>query len=477
LITSDELIEGLLQRVGPEVVVTDLEIIKPFLYEERGLYQGHPQLLVLPRSTEEVASIIEFCAKVNVPVVPQGGNTGLVGGAVAGEGEVLLSLRRMSHILSVDIANSTMIVEGGVVLEEIQEAAKKEGYLFPLKLGAQGSCQIGGNIATNAGGINVLHYGNARELVLGLEVVLPDGRIWNGLRSLHKDNTGYSLKNLFIGSEGTLGVITKAVLKLFPQPRDKITALCALDSVEDALSLLIKMKSRAEYGLTAFELMSSFSFSLACSHYNKSNPIENNYEWFVLLEISGLESTEAMQGRIEELLMEAYDDELIKDVVITKNLRQAGDLWNLRESIPEAQKRLGGSIKHDVSIPVYRIAEFLEVAEKAISQVLPEAKFCTFGHLGDGSIHYNLVQPSNMTESCFFKHTEKVNTIVHDIVDQFEGSFSAEHGIGLMKREELNRRKDPVELDLMYKLKAAIDPLGIMNPGKMLTRRHSPLDR
>jgi D-lactate dehydrogenase (cytochrome) len=237
------------------------------------------------------------------------------------------------------------------------------------------------------------------------------------------------------------------------------------------------MKSRAEYGLTAFELMSSFSFSLACSHYNKSNPIENNYEWFVLLEISGLESTEAMQGRIEELLMEAYDDELIKDVVITKNLRQAGDLWNLRESIPEAQKRLGGSIKHDVSIPVYRIAEFLEVAEKAISQVLPEAKFCTFGHLGDGSIHYNLVQPSNMTESCFFKHTEKVNTIVHDIVDQFEGSFSAEHGIGLMKREELNRRKDPVELDLMYKLKAAIDPLGIMNPGKMLTRRHSPLDR
>ncbi|WP_210243219.1 FAD-binding oxidoreductase [Mesorhizobium sp. B2-6-5] len=468
-IASGDLEARLREALGADRIVTGADDLEPFLHEERGLYRGAAKLVVLPRSTEEAARAVAICAEAKVPVVPQGGNTGLVGGAVAGAGEVVISLKRMNRILAVNAADFTMTVEAGAVLETIQNAAEEKGCLFPLSLGAEGSCQIGGNIASNAGGINVLRYGNMRDLVLGLEVVLPDGRVWNGLRALHKDNTGYALKHLFIGSEGTLGIVTKAVLKLFPQPLDRVTALCALDSVEDAPALLISGKARAGEALTAFELMSSFALGLSCAHCGNANPIDGAHPWFVLLELAGSQTAEALRDNMEEMLAEALEADIAKDVVIAQNLEQAATFWRLRERIPEAQKQAGASIKHDVAVPVSLTAEFLREADAVVSQALPGTRICAFGHLGDGNIHYNLTQPQDMDGREFLERSKQMNGIVHDVVDRLGGSFSAEHGIGLLKVAELASRKDPVELDLMRRLKAAIDPSGVMNPGKVLS--------
>lgn len=464
--------EGLARRLrealGADRVVTDPSGLEPFLHEERGLYRGSARIVVLPRSTEEVSAAVRICAEAKVSVVPQGGNSGLVGGAVAGEGEVLISLNRMNRILSVDPVDFTMTVEAGAILETIQDAADAAGCLFPLSLGAEGSCQIGGNIATNAGGINVLRYGNTRDLVLGLEVVLPDGRVWNGLRALHKDNTGYALKHLFIGSEGTLGIVTRAVLKLFPRPQEFQTALCALDRVDDALVLLAMLKTRAGESVTAFELMSGFALDLASAHSGDAKPIDQPFPWFVLLELSGSQGGSALRETVEEVLGEALDQDTIKDAVIAESLDQAATFWRLRERIPEAQKPQGANIKHDVSVPVSRIPQFLWDADAAVIEALPGTRICVFGHLGDGNLHYNLTQPVNIAGQAFMERSEELNAVVHEIAYRLGGSFSAEHGVGLLKAGELRRYKDPIELELMHRVKAALDPSGMMNPGKML---------
>jgi D-lactate dehydrogenase (cytochrome) len=465
---SNELAARLRHALGDDRIVTDADGLEPFLHEERNLYRGAAKIAVLPRSTEEVATAVRICAQAGVAVVPQGGNTGLVGGAVAGAGEVVISLKRMNRIIGVDAIDYTMTVEAGAILETIQNAAEEKDCLFPLSLGAEGSCQIGGNIASNAGGINVLRYGNTRDLVLGLEVVLPDGRIWNGLRALHKDNTGYALKHLFIGSEGTLGIITKAVLKLFALPRERQTALCALADVDDALALLARLKARASEAITAFELMSGFALDLASAHSGDARPIADAYPWFVLLELSGSQGGNALRETMEEVLGEALEQELIKDAVIAESLDQAAVFWRLRERIPEAQKPEGASIKHDVAVPVSRIPEFLRAADVAVAAAKPGTRLCTFGHLGDGNLHYNLTQPEGMAPQDFLDCWREMNDIVHGIAVRLGGSFSAEHGIGLLKAGELRHYKEPIELELMQRVKAALDPSGTMNPGKVI---------
>jgi D-lactate dehydrogenase (cytochrome) len=465
---SNELAARLRHALGDDRIVTDADGLEPFLHEERNLYRGAAKITVLPRSTEEVATAVRICAQAGVAVVPQGGNTGLVGGAVAGAGEVVISLKRMNRIIGVDAIDYTMTVEAGAILETIQNAAEEKDCLFPLSLGAEGSCQIGGNIASNAGGINVLRYGNTRDLVLGLEVVLPDGRIWNGLRALHKDNTGYALKHLFIGSEGTLGIITKAVLKLFALPRERQTALCALADVDDALALLARLKASAGEAITAFELMSGFALDLASAHSGDARPIADAYPWFVLLELSGSQGGNALRETMEEVLGEALEQELIKDAVIAESLDQAAVFWRLRERIPEAQKPEGASIKHDVAVPVSRIPEFLRAADVAVAAAKPGTRLCTFGHLGDGNLHYNLTQPEGMAPQDFLDCWREMNDIVHGIAVRLGGSFSAEHGIGLLKAGELRHYKEPIELELMQRVKAALDPSGTMNPGKVI---------
>ncbi|RUM98168.1 FAD-binding oxidoreductase [Pseudaminobacter arsenicus] len=467
-IASDDLAARLRQALGDDRVITDSDGLEPFLHEERGLYRGAAKIAVLPRSTEEVATAVRICAEAGVPVVPQGGNTGLVGGAVTGAGEVVISLKRMNRILGVDAIDYTMTVEAGAILETIQNAAEEKDCLFPLSLGAEGSCQIGGNIASNAGGINVLRYGNTRDLVLGLEVVLPDGRIWNGLRALHKDNTGYALKHLFIGSEGTLGIITKAVLKLFALPRERHTALCVLADVDHALALLARLKARASEAITAFELMSGFALDLASAHSGDAKPIADAYPWFVLLELSGSQGGNALRETMEEVLGEALEQELIQDAVIAESLDQAAVFWRLRERIPEAQKPAGASIKHDVAVPVSRIPEFLRAADAAVIAARPGTRLCAFGHLGDGNLHYNLTQPEGMDPQAFLDCWREMNDIVHGIAVRLGGSFSAEHGIGLLKAGELSHYKEPIELELMQRVKAALDPSGTMNPGKVI---------
>lgn len=462
-------IDALRYALGADRVITGDADRAPFLHEERGAYHGAASVVLLPRSAEEVAAAVRLCAAHQVAVVPQGGNTGLVGGAVSGRGEVLISLKRMNRILAVDPVNFTMTVEAGAVLETVQHAAEAENRLFPLSLGAEGSCQIGGNIASNAGGINVLRYGNMRDLVLGLEVVLPDGKLWNGLRALHKDNSGYALRHLFIGSEGTLGIVTKAVLKLFPKPVDYHTALCGVSSVADAMRLLAMIKARTGEAVTAFELMSQFSLELACRHCETAYPIEPRYPWFVLLELSGTQPGRALRETLEAVLEEGFEAGVVNDAAIAESLEQTATFWRLRERIPEAQKLAGTSIKHDISVPGSHVPIFVDEASTAILKALPGTRICAFGHLGDGNLHYNLSAPEGGDADAFAARTGEMNAIVHDITIRLGGSISAEHGIGLLKRDALLHHKPEVELDLMRKIKIAIDPYGIMNPGKIFT--------
>ncbi|WP_338665467.1 FAD-binding oxidoreductase [Pararoseomonas sp. SCSIO 73927] len=439
-----------------------------YLLEERSLYRGQAPIVLRPRSTEEVATAVRLCAEAGVPVVPQGGNTGLVGGTVTAAHEVLLSLGRMNGIEEVDPVNFTMTVEAGCVLASIQEAAERAGRLFPLSLGAQGSAQIGGNLASNAGGINVLRYGNARDLVLGLEVVLADGRVWNGLRALHKDNTGYALKHLFVGSEGTLGIITRAVLKLFPRLTDRTVAFCALRDPADALTLLSLARDRAGEAVTAFELMSELSVEIVARHAGGQDPMQERHPWYALIELAGSGHDGSLRPVLEGILEEAFERGTLADAVVAESGAQYAALWRLREGIPEAQKKEGGSIKHDVSVPVSRVPAFLRRAGEAAAEALPGVRVCAFGHLGDGNIHYNLTQPIGMEKAAFMAEWEQMNAIVHDIVVELGGSISAEHGIGLLKAGELRRYKDPVEMDLMRRMRDALDPARLLNPGKML---------
>ena len=460
--------DALASLVGVTGIITDTEALAPYVNEERGRFRGQAAALVRPADTRQVAEVVKLCAAHGIPITPQGGNTGLCGGGVP-DGGIILSLARMNRVRTIDPINYTVTVEAGAILAEIQQAADREGCLFPLSLGAEGSCQIGGNLATNAGGINVLRYGNARDLVLGLEVVLPDGRIWDGLRALSKDNTGYALKHLFVGSEGTLGIITTAVLKLFPKPLDVQTALCGLDSVQAATHLLSLARARSGDAVTGFELISNFAMEITTRHVAGCvNPLAQTHPWYVLIELSSSRPDAGLRSVFEGLLEEAYAKGVIADAAVAESLEQARRFWRLREAIPEAQKREGGSIKHDVAVPVSRVAEFIERGIAAVTQTFPGVRPCPFGHLGDGNIHFNITQPVGIDKSTYLAQWEAMNRVVHDLVAEMDGSISAEHGVGLLKVDEIRRYKSPVELDLMENLKRALDPNNLMNPGKVV---------
>jgi len=455
--------------VGDKGLLTDASAMEPHLVEERGLFRGAATAVARPASTEEVAAVVRLCAEHNVPVVPQGGNTGLVGGAVSDAGSLILSTARLNRIRAIDPVNFTMTVEAGCILADVQAAAAKEGCLFPLSLGAEGSCHIGGNLASNAGGLNVLRYGNTRDLTLGLEVVLADGRVWNGMKALGKDNTGYALKHLFVGGEGTLGIITAAVLKLFPAPAEKQTALLALDDVANVTVLLQKARAMSGDAVTAFELIHRFGMELATTHLDGiTDPFEAPYPWYVLVEFSTSRPNADLRAVFEAFLESAFEDGVIVDGVVAESLDQTERMWRLREGLPEAQKHEGGSIKHDIAVPVGRVPEFLTRAMAAVEAAMPGLRPCPFGHVGDGNIHFNLTQPVGMDAKEYLGHWEEMNRIVHDIVVEMEGSISAEHGVGQLKVDEIVHYKSAVEIDLLRSIKKALDPQGIMNPGKMV---------
>jgi D-lactate dehydrogenase (cytochrome) len=466
---SEDLLTTLRTLVGDKAVLTDPTDRAPYLDEERGLYKGSAPVVVRPASTDEVSAVVRACVAAGVSVVPQGGNTGLCGGAVSADNQVIIALGRMNKVRAVDPINFTMTVDAGCILQDLQgKAADMECY-FPLALGAQGTCQIGGNLSTNAGGISVLRYGNARDLCLGLEVVLPDGSVWNGLRALGKDNTGYALKHLFLGGEGTLGIITGAVLKVFPALAEKETALLALDDVHQVTTLLAKARAYSGDAVTAFELVSRFAFELACTHLQGVNdPFEAAYPWYVLVEFSTSRPKADMRGLFESFLESAFEEGIIVDGVVAETIEQSKTLWHMREGIPEAQKHEGASIKHDIAVPVSSVPAFLDRAMAAVCDRLPGLRPCPFGHVGDGNIHFNLTQPVGMDAGEYLALWEDMNRIVHDIVVEMNGSISAEHGVGQLKVEEIVHYKDPVEIALMRKVKAALDPLGLMNPGKVV---------
>jgi FAD/FMN-containing dehydrogenase len=468
-------IETALQRikaaVGARGWVADPGEQEPYLIEARRIYRGATRLVVRPASTGEVAEVVRICAEARLPIVPQGGNTGLVGGGVPPEDghNIVLALGRMNRIRAIDPVNFTMTVEAGCILAQLQQAAAEVDRLFPLSLGAEGSCQIGGNLSTNAGGIAVLRYGNTRELTLGVEVVLPDGQVWDGLRGLRKDNTGYDLKHLFIGGEGTLGIITAATIKLYPKPREIETALLGLTRVEDVMDLFARARAATADQLTAFELIPRAALDLALTHIpGTADPLAARHPWYVLLEMSSSQTDSGIRALLERLLETALDRHLVADGVIAESGPQAKELWRIREAIVEAQL-YSGSIKHDVSVPVSRVADFITRATARVTDRLPDIRPIAFGHVGDGNIHFNLTQPEGADTAAYLARWQEFNDIVHGVVRELHGSISAEHGVGLMKRDEITHYKSPVEIELMRLVKRALDPGNIMNPGKLVS--------
>jgi len=466
---SATVIERLQEIVGGGHVLTGDVDVAPYVVDWRGRYRGNARAVVQPASTDQVARVVRACAELAVPIVPQGGNTGMCGAATPDRSgdEVVLSLARMRAIRALDAANATITVEAGVTLADVQQAARDAGMLFPLSLASEGSCTIGGNLSTNAGGTAVLRYGNARELVLGVEVVLADGRIWNGLRGLRKDNTGYDLKQLFVGSEGTLGIVTAAVLKLYPAPSARVTALAAVADVAHAVELLRAMKHALGDRLTGFELISGFALHLSRKHHPGSPDPLPGHPWYVLLQVDDSGDV-ALADAVERALSRTAENALIVDATIAQSQEQADRLWSLRENISEAQRREGQNVKHDISLPISAIAPFTRDAENAIVAAFPGARVVVFGHLGDGNLHYNVAAPEGADAQQFLANTRAINRIVHDRVVAAGGSISAEHGIGVLKRDELAHYKTPLELELMRRIKSALDPRGLLNPGKVL---------
>lgn len=462
------LIDTLRRLVGADFCLTESFDIAPYATDWRGRYSGQPLCVVKPANTEEVAAVVRACVDANVAIVPQGGNTGLCGGAAPTQGEVIVSLVRLNRIRAIDTDNNTLIAEAGCTLAAVQAAAENAGRLFPLSLAAEGTATIGGNLATNAGGVQVLRYGNARELCLGLEVVLPDGRVWNGLRGLRKDNTGYDMKHLFIGAEGTLGLITAAVLKLFSRPRAVATAWASVPTPVAAVALLTRLRESIGGRITAFELVGRPALDLVLKNIPDSrDPLPGTSPWQVLIELSDTMESD-LEAALADVLAAAVDADEVADAVIAASTTQARALWALRENISEAQKIEGISIKHDIALPVSRIAEFIERCDAALEQAFPGLRIVCFGHLGDGNLHYNQSKPSTQDNTAFIAQTESVNRIVHDLVHALGGTISAEHGIGQLKRTEIPRYKSPVEMDMMHAVKRALDPCGLMNPGKVL---------
>jgi FAD/FMN-containing dehydrogenase len=456
---------------GDAYVLDAAADMAPFLTDWRGRFTGKAAAVLRPGTVEQVAALVRACAEHRVALVPQGGNTGLVLGSVpdASGTAVVLSLVRLNTIRQIDTINRTMTVDAGCILQQIQEAAAAEGCLFPLSLAAEGSCTIGGNLSTNAGGTAVLRYGNTRELCLGLEVVTPQGEIWSGLRGLRKDNTGYDLRDLFIGAEGTLGIVTGAVLKLYPQPKASITALAAVPSPAAAQQLLVLMQDHCGSSLTGFELMSQFCLDLVAREFPQlPKPFATPHPQYVLLELSSSESEAHAVGLLERSIAAALERDIITDAVVASSVAQSAGLWQLREHIPLAQAKAGKNIKHDISLPVSRIADFIAATGPQLEAAFPGCQLVCFGHLGDGNLHYNVAPPAGISNEAFLVNQDKVNRVVHDSVVAFGGSISAEHGIGALKRDELAHYKSAVELNMMRAIKAALDPLGIMNPGKII---------
>lgn len=468
----DDLIQRFVTIVGDKNAVRDQADLAPHLVENRGLYKGASPLMLKPASTEEVAAIMKLASETGTAIVPQTGNTGLVGGQTprSGASDVILSLERMNRVRDIDPVANIIVVDGGCILDTVHTEADKVERMFPLSLGSQGSCRIGGNLATNAGGTAVLAYGNMRQLCLGLEVVLPTGEIWNGLRRLKKDNTGYDLRDLFIGSEGTLGVITGAVLKLFPKPRGHQVAFAGLNSPEDALKLFDRASTLCGAALTGFELMPRIGIDFTTKHIpGVRDPLDTVHPWYALIDISTSDTAETAQTMIEDLLEKGFEAGVVQNAVIASSDAQRTALWHMRESMSDAQKPEGGSIKHDVSVPVSKIPVFMAEAEAAVMQALPGARICAFGHLGDGNIHYNISQPVGADKAEFIARWREINHIVHGIVLSHGGSISAEHGIGQLKRDELADIRPGIELELMRRIKTAFDPAGVMNPGKVVS--------
>jgi FAD/FMN-containing dehydrogenase len=468
---SKDTLDALVRIVGEEHAIRDADAMAPYLVEWRDRYVGKAALVLKPGTTEEVAAILKRANETFTAIVPQGGNTGLVGGQIPFETghEVVVSMGRLTRVRDIDLAGHTMTVEAGLVLAKAQAVAGSAGRLFPLSLASQGSCQIGGVLATNAGGTAVLAYGSARDLTLGLEVVLANGEVWNGLKSLRKDNTGYDLKNLFIGSEGTLGIITAAVLRLFSKPAEIVTALAGLAQLDNLSAFFVRAYERAGTALTGFEIMPRIGVEFVLRHGSQSrDPLSSPHPWYVLFELSSPHPGEETRRLMEALLDEGLDAHEIDDAVVASSLSQAQELWRLRELMSEVQKEEGGSIKHDVAVPVARVPEFITRANQLVELMIPGARPVPFGHLGDGNIHYNVSQPPSMDRTIFLAHWEALNAAVHEIVLDLGGSISAEHGIGRLKRDLLPHAKQPLELELMRRIKAAFDPNGILNPGKLL---------
>lgn len=469
---QDEALARIRERVGERGWVDDPQDMEPHLVEWRGRWRGRAHAVVRPGSTEEVAEVVRLCAEAELPIVPQAGNTSLCGGSVPDEDgrAIVLSVSRLSRIREVDALDYTMTVEAGCVLADVQRAAAEADRLFPLSLAAEGTCEIGGNLSTNAGGVHVLRYGNARQLALGLEVVLPDGRVWDGLRRLRKDNTGYALREIFLGAEGTLGILTAAVLKLFPRPRARWVAWAAVPDVPSALELLARGRAATGDAVSSFELIPRIALDYVLQHIpGTKDPLRDRHERYVLVELdSTVEGDAGLGERGNALLEQAAADGLLLDAAIAESEAQIAALWRLRESISEAQKGEGASVKHDVAVPVSRVAAFLDEATARVERDWPGVRVVAFGHLGDGNIHFNLSVPEGGDDRAFLDHWDAFSRIVHDVVVSMNGSIAAEHGVGRLKRDELVHYKSETEMDLMRTLKRALDPKGIMNPGRVV---------
>ena len=454
--------------VGNKNVITDEKDMGKYLKEWRGIYTGVAGAIVKPKSTKEVSNIIRYSYEKNISCIPQGGNTGLVGGQIPfSKNHIVISLERLSKIREINNINQSITVEAGLILSNLQKICEENNLLFPLSLASEGSCSVGGNIATNAGGVAVLHYGNTRELVMGLEIVLPNGSVVNNLKTLIKDNTGYSLKDLFIGSEGTLGVITAATLKVFPKPKRKYTALIAVNSPKESIKILNYIKSNFSIPLTAFELMNNFSIELVKEHINDILiPIEK-FKWLILIEFSSVEDSQDEKDKIENILNKILNENLAKDIFIAQSLKQTKNMWNIRESISEAQKKEGGSIKNDISIPIKDISKFISSAIKISKEVIPGSRCVVFGHIGDGNIHFNISQPEKDDKDKFLKKEKALRKEIINLTLDLKGSISAEHGIGLTRKADLKKymKKD---VEVFKSIKKSFDPKNIMNPGKVI---------
>ena len=459
------------QAIGSENVLTDELDTLPFVTDWRQRAVGKALAVLKPATNVEVAQLVKLCVQFSVSIVPQGGNTGLVLGSIPDQTgtAIVLSLKRLNRIREIDTANNSMTVEAGCLLAQVQEAAQEVDRLFPLSLASEGTCTIGGNLSTNAGGTAVLRYGNARELCLGLEVITADGEIWNGLRALRKDNTGYNLRDLIIGAEGTLGIITAAVIKLFPQPKSQLTSFAALANPQAAVALLALAREHCGSMLTGFELMSNYCMQLVRKHFPQSPQIfSREYPQYILLELSGHDTEASTSTTLENLFAIAIERGIVLDVIVANSLAQSRSIWQVRENISAAQAAEGKNIKHDISLPASHIAGFISETDALLGLAYPHCRTVTFGHLGDGNLHYNVSAPKNTTDTAFILAQSKINQLVHDNVHRHHGSISAEHGLGALKKEEILRYKSPLEIQMMRSIKSALDPQKIMNPGKVI---------